>query len=425
MDQFGDLFRSHPELRRFFGDAPSMPRGGRGPQMPRGESVGVGSGVIIDTSGIILTNNHVVAGSGKVTVQLADGRQFPATDVKTDPKTDIAIVRITADNLKAAKLGDSDAMEVGDWVLALGQPFGLEGTVTAGIVSAKGRSVRITDRDNLIQTDAAINPGNSGGPLVNLDGEVIGLNTAISSRTGTYSGVGFAVPVNQAKWVANQLIKSGTVERAYLGVQIQPVDNDFAQNFGAQVHQGVGVRSVFNDTPAARAGLKPGDVILSFAGKKVNTPQDLQSIVEQTPIGQKRALVVLREGKQAELTFAAEKQPADYDRMAQGRAGGSDRPQGTSFERFGFDVAAMTPEVAKQLGVPAGQGVVVTSVEQGSLAEQAGLTPGAVITQANRKPVKSVDDLKKAQEGQTKEKGLLLLVRTAEGSRFLVLNDQR
>ena len=240
--------------------------------MPFGRPSGIGSGVIIDPSGIILTNNHVVDGAGKIMVRLHDGREFEATDVKRDPKTDLAILRIKgAGKLTAVKLGNSDDAQVGDWVLALGDPFGLEGTVTAGIISAKGRPLGAT-RANFIQTDAAINPGNSGGPLVNLDGEVVGINTAISSNNGGNQGVGFAISSNLAKWVSQQLIANGTVKRAYLGVAIQPVDPDLAKQFGVETMQGVVVADVQPDTPAAAAGVKPGDVIVEFAGKAGHQP---------------------------------------------------------------------------------------------------------------------------------------------------------
>ncbi len=216
---FGDLFKN-PEFHRFFKQFPSGPM----PGMPGQGMIGAGSGVIVDPAGVILTNNHVVAGGGKIMVRLQDGREFKAVDIKTDPKTDLAVLRIEgAGTLPAARLGDSSKVEIGDWVLALGQPFGLEGTVTAGIVSAKDRGLGITDREDFIQTDAAINPGNSGGPLVDLDGEVIGINTAISSSNGGYQGVGFAIPANLAKWVGGQLETAGKVHRAYLGVGIQPV----------------------------------------------------------------------------------------------------------------------------------------------------------------------------------------------------------
>ena len=236
-------FGNMPELRKFFKNMPRAPRHGQG---------GLGSGLIIDASGVILTNAHVVRDGREITVRLHDGREYKATKVHTDPKADLAVLRIAgADNLTAAKLGNSDDAEVGDWVLALGNPFGLEGTVTAGIISAKGRGIGLNERESYIQTDAAINPGNSGGPLVNLDGEVIGINTAISSSSGGNEGVGFAIPINLAKWVAKQLTDGDTVHRARLGVMIQPLTHELAQQFGAKVHEGVLVAGVSPDSPAA------------------------------------------------------------------------------------------------------------------------------------------------------------------------------
>jgi serine protease Do len=369
---------------------------------------------------VILTNNHVVDGGGKITVRLYDGREFDAVEVKQDPKTDLALVRIEkADGLHAAKLGDSDRTEVGDWVLALGQPFGLEGTVTAGIVSAKGRGIGITARENFIQTDAAINPGNSGGPLVNLDGEVIGINTAISSRTGGYQGVGFAIPVNLAKWVGGQLAEHGSVRRAYLGVMIQPVSQQLAEQFGVKVHEGVAVTEVMKDTPAAEAGLKPGDVIVEFDGKKVANPQELQGLVEQVEIGAHRPLVAVRDGKRVTLEVRLHEQPADYGLA--GHRGESAKPESSSFQDLGIEVEPLTGEVAEQLGMKGQEGVVITDVRAGSPADQAGLESGMVITQANRKSVKSVEDLRNALGDQALKKGVLLLLRTSEGSRFVVI----
>ena len=303
---FGDLFKNNPEFRQFFGHSPSMP------ELPQPGVASAGSGVIVDSSGVILTNNHVVAGGGKIMVRLHDGREFKAVDVKTDPKTDLAILRIEGGGaLPAARLGDSNKVEVGDWVLALGQPFGLEGTVTAGIISAKGRGLGIAQREDFLQTDAAINPGNSGGPLVNLDGEVIGINTAISTSSGGYQGVGFAVPIDLAKWVGGQLVTSGKVHRSYLGVIIQPVTQPLAEQFKVKVHQGVLVTEVRPDTPAAKAGLKPGDIILKFAGQAVSTPRELQGIVEQAKIGSTDPLVLLRDGKEMTLNVTCRELPSD------------------------------------------------------------------------------------------------------------------
>ncbi len=274
---------------------------------------GMGSGVVIDPAGVILTNNHVVAGGGDIMVRLADGREFPAIGVWTDPQSDVAIVKIeTGDRLVAARMGNSDAVEIGDWVLALGQPFGLESTVTAGIISAKHRGIGIADRENFLQTDAAINPGNSGGPLVNLDGEIVGINTAISSRSGGSDGIGFAIPVNQVRWVADQLARQGTVHRAYLGVGIRPITQDIAAELHLKPREGVVVTEVYPDTPAARTGLRPGDVIVEFAGSDITSPQVLQLVVEQAELGRQHRMKVIRNGMPTTLKFTAEELPSDF-----------------------------------------------------------------------------------------------------------------
>ncbi len=416
---FGDLFNNQPELRRFF------------EQVPRGRSHrfgarGMGSGVIIDASGIILTNNHVVAGGGKITVQLHDGREFEAAEVKCDPKTDLAIVRVDgAQSLHAARLGDSDQVEVGDWVLALGQPFGLEGTVTAGIISAKGRGLGIADRESFLQTDASINPGNSGGPLVNLDGEVIGINTAISSNTGANQGVGFAVPVNLARWVAQQLIQSGTVHRAYLGVMIQPVTQQLADQFGVRAKEGVVVSEVLPNSPAAHAGLKPGDVIVTFNGNPVSSPNQLQGYVEQAEIDRPQTVVIKRDGKSMTLNVVTREQPSKMELAQKGASRSGKTNSSSRFDKLGLEVETLSPEVAEQLEVKGDQGVVITLVKPGSLADLAGLSQGMVIAEVNRKPVKSVEDFQKIVDDKTLANGVLLLVRTAEGSRYVVLKMSR
>ncbi len=301
-------FQGTPWEELFQGRTFEAPSEGQRPA-PRG----MGSGVVIDPSGVILTNNHVVAGGGDVMVRLTDGREFPAVGVWTDPQSDVAIVKIEgADRLVAARMGDSDAVEIGDWVLALGQPFGLESTVTAGIISAKHRGIGIADRENFLQTDAAINPGNSGGPLVNLDGEIVGINTAISSRSGGSDGIGFAIPVNQARWVADQLAQEGTVHRAYLGVGIGPITYDLAKKLNVKPREGVVVTEVYPNTPAATAGLRPGDVIVEFAGNPVTSPQVLQLVVEQAALGRRHPMKVVREGKPTTLMFTAEELPRDF-----------------------------------------------------------------------------------------------------------------
>ncbi len=412
---FGNLPDS-PEFHQFFKEFHS------GPMQPHA-AVGVGSGVIVDPSGIVLTNNHVVAGGGQITVRLADGREFKGVDVKTDPKSDLAILRIRgAGSLPAARLGNSDQMEVGDWVLALGQPFGLEGTVTAGIISAKGRGIGITDREDFLQTDAAINPGNSGGPLVNLDGEVIGINTAISTNNGGYQGVGFAIPINLAKWVGGQLETAGKVQRAYLGVAIQPVTQPLAEQFKAKVHTGVLVTEVRDGTPAAKAGLKPGDIILRFAGKPVSSPHELQGVVEEARIGSSQSLTVLRDGKQISLSVTCREMPADFTTAnMRSPAPGKTEPSASRFEKLGIEAEDLTPRVAEHLGVKVEHGVAITDVRAGSPADLAGLAAGMVITQADRQAVASVGDLHKVLDARPLNQGVLLLVHSQGGSRFVVI----
>ena len=350
---------------------------GRGPGRGFGDT-SIGSGVIIDPSGVIVTNNHVVAGGGKIVVRLHDGREFPASDVKTDPKSDLSILRIKgAGQLVAAKFGNSDQIQVGDWVLALGDPFGLEGTVTAGIISAKGRGLGLAPRENFIQTDAAINPGNSGGPLVDLDGNVIGINTAISSQNGGYQGVGFAISSNLAKWVAQNLTEHGTVRRAYLGVAIQKMNQELAKQFGTKSDQGVVVANVQAKTPAADAGVKAGDVIMDFAGKKVSNPSDLQEIVERCPVGSKQSLVVLRDGKSTTLNVTLREQPANYG-LAESESETPGESGAPHYGKLGVAVAPLTAEVAQKLGVEENGGVVITNVRRGSRAQMAGLEKRAV-----------------------------------------------
>jgi len=405
-----------PELRHFF-ETPQNPRHGG----PHGGVSGVGSGVIIDPSGIILTNNHVVDG-GKVRVRLQDGREFDAADVKTDPKSDLAIVRIKgAGTLTAAKLGNSDEIQVGDWVLALGDPFGLEGTVTAGIISAKGRPLGHT-RASFIQTDAAINPGNSGGPLVNLDGEVVGINTAISSHTGGYEGVSFAVASNLAKWVSQQLIARGSVRRAYLGVVIQSVEQELAKKFGVSASHGALIADVQPDMPAAAAGMQAGDVVVEFDGKPVVSPQDLQMAVDQAPIGQRQTVGLIRDGKRMTLEVTTGEQPADYG-LAGGESIRPGRGNTVQYGKLGIEVGKLTPEIAEKLGVKSAEGVVITDVREGSPAETARLTAGTVIVEVDRKLVKSLEDFRAAMEKQSLKKGILLLVRSGQGTGFVSIRS--
>jgi serine protease Do len=418
--EFGDL---DPLFKRFFDQAPNGEEFDFDGQIPGRQSSG--SGVIIDAAGVILTNNHVVAGDGKVTVRLHDGREFVADKVVTDPSTDIAVVKIKgAGTLPYAKLGDSDSLKIGDWVLAVGQPFGLTDTVTAGIVSAKGRDIGMMKHEEFIQTDAAINPGNSGGPLVNLNGEIIGINTAISSGTGHFEGVGFAVPSNVARWVSSQLLKDGKVHRAYLGIGIQPVSHELADQFGMATPMGAIVTEVQPNSPAATAGLQPQDVVVEFGGTKIHSVRQLQAAAARSAIGSKLPLVVLRDGKKVDLSVTLKEQPANYGEP-QNRpvtAEGSE-PKQHNFDRLGVQVEPLTGDVAKQLGVSGDHGVVITAVEDGSAADRAGLAPGMAIVQIGRQPVKSVADFEAAAKTASLDKGVLVLVRTAEGAQFKVLKN--
>jgi serine protease Do len=402
-DRFGDMF----------GDMPLEPR----------EQSGMGSGVIIDASGVVLTNRHVVDGADKVTVHLSDGRTFEATDIKTDDRTDLAVVRVKgAENLKAARLGHSDALEVGDWVLAIGNPFGLSETVTAGIISAKGRGLGISDREDFLQTDAAINPGNSGGPLINLSGEVVGINTAISSRNGQYQGVGFAIPIDIARFVSEQLVKHGKVKRAYLGAAIQPLTPELAKEFRVDGNRGALVSKVMPDSPAEKAGLKRGDVVVRFGDAQIASPSQLVSEVEQTPMGQKRTLEIVRDGKPLRIEVTVREQPQDYGRrtyLAKGEDG--DEGESKAVDELGLEVGELTDEVAGQLGLESVKGVVITRVERGSVADRASLSPGNVIIDVNGTAVASVDDFDKALAKRPLRDGVRLLVETSAGSRFVVL----
>jgi serine protease Do len=415
---------SDPFLRRFFEELPDMDAF-EAPQVPRRSS---GSGVIIESSGIILTNNHVVTGGGKVTVRLHDGREFIASngDIMTDPNTDIAVVKIKASNLPTAKLGNSDELRIGDWVLAVGQPFGLENTVTSGIVSATGRAVGITKYDEFIQTDAAINPGNSGGPLVNLDGEVVGINTAISSSSGGFQGVGFAIPVNLASWVSKQLMTDGKVHRAYLGVGIQRIDQDLAAQLDLPAQEGALVTDVQPDSPAAKAGLQSQDVIVEFAGTKIRSPNQLSGVVARSAINARQPVTVIREGKRVELAVNLREMPTNYGETPsrEREADGEGAQQSRDYNKLGLQVGPLTGDVARQLGLSAGSGVVITSVEEGSPAASAGLTPGEVITQVGRKTVKDVAGFEAELKNASLDRGVLLLVRSGERSRFVVIKSE-
>jgi serine protease Do len=403
----------------FFGDEMPDPRG----RMPRQQ--GVGSGVIIDASGIILTNAHVVDDADEVTVELSDGRQFKATDIKTDDQTDLAVVRIKAEgSLPAAQLGDSNKLDIGDWVIAIGNPFELEHTVSAGIISGLRRTLPSGKRAEYLQTDAAINPGNSGGPLVNLDGEVVGINTAIASSSGGYQGVGFAIPSSLAKWVTNQLIKTGAVARAYLGVGIGELSNEVAAKLGVRRNGGVLVNQVFPDTPAAQAGFQEGDVIVAFAGQPVNRPHQLQELVERTTFGSKQEVQVIRDRQTKTLSVEVKAMPQKFGVAA--KAPRERQPEtGESYASrdLGMDVGDLNEELAKQLNFEGLSGVVITDVEANGLADEAGLREGMLIMKVGKQPVKNVAEFQKALKNEDLKNGIMLWVRTQHGNTFVVLQQ--
>jgi serine protease Do len=411
---FEDLFKGH-------GFEDMDPR-----QMPRS---GMGSGVIIDPAGIVLTNNHVVDGADEVIVHLSDGREFKADDIKTDEKTDLAVIRIHgAGSLPAATMGNSDKLRVGDWVMAIGNPFELEQTVSAGIISGMGRELgtrRNELRTPFLQTDAAINPGNSGGPLINLRGEVVGINTAIATNTGTYSGIGFAVPINVAKWVTGQLIKQGSVQRAYLGVGIKPLAPELGKKLGARHGEGVLITEVKPKSPAAEAGFEAGDIVTRFASQKVNSPSELQQLVERVAMDSKQDVEILRDGKTLTLHVTAKPLPKDLAAANDDARPQSQPRDSSSYEAddLGMEVADITAEQADELGVKPGSGVQITSVDPNKSAHEQGLREGMVILKVAKKPVRNVAEFKAALKSESLKDGIVFHVHTRAGNDVVLLKE--
>jgi serine protease Do len=390
---------------------------------------GLGSGVIIDKQGLILTNNHVVAGADKVMVHLADGRVFETTDIRTDPESDLAVLRLEgAGDLPAARLGDSQKMAIGDWVLAIGNPFELESTVSAGIISGKGRQLGAVRRASFLQTDAAINPGNSGGPLINLDGEVIGINTAIASNSGGYQGIGFAIPSNHAKWVVSQLVDHGEVRRAYLGVSISDVTPELARKFKIPVRSGVLVMDVLPDSPAAKAGFEPGDLVTHFDNQQVRASRELQSLVERAPTDdhRKHEVRIRRDGEDKKLQVAVELLSVEELSAQAGPRSPSDAgtPDVLHDEVLGIEVSDMTEELAQRLGYEGYEGVVVTSVDRNKPAFAKNIRAGMLIRRVDKTDVATKEEFLDAMEGQSLEDGIMLLVRTQQGNQaFIVVTE--
>ncbi len=388
----------------------SLPRGGEGLDQfrrffegqPRRPVRNMGTGFIINADGYIVTNNHVVDGASQIQVKLADGRELPGKVVGGDPKTDVAVVKIEATGLPVIPFGDSVKLEVGEPVMAIGNPFGLEHTVTTGIVSATGRVIGSGPYDDYIQTDASINPGNSGGPLINAQGQAVGINTAIYSETGGSVGIGFAIPANLAKSVVTQLAEHGHVVRGWLGVTIQPLTPDLAKAFQRDDKRGALVSSVADGSPAQKAGLKPGDIIVDYNGRPVAKSEDLPRAVAETAVGKDVPLTIIRDGKTMTLT-AKVGELADASKVVKATAGANGG--------LGIALQPVTPSLAREMGLKAGQGVVVAEVAEGSPAATAGLRPRDVIVEADHTKVTSPEEFKKSVE-RKKGKGapMLLLV---------------
>jgi len=407
------------DLRRFFGEEQNQ--NGRGPNMHRQSRApkehGVGSGVIVTKDGYILTNNHVVDHATEIKVSLNDGRDFTAKVIGRDPHTDIAVVKIDAHDLPALTLGDSDNIDVGDRVLAVGNPFGIGQTVTTGIVSAKGRASLGLDYEDFIQTDAPINPGNSGGALVDVDGRLIGINTAILSHSGGNQGIGFAVPSNLARWVMTSLVNTGTVSRGFLGVNIQDMNAELAKEFKLSDDHGALVSEVTPDSPAAKAGIKSGDVIVKFNDKAVTDSRHLKLAVGETTPGSTVPVEILRDGASQTLSVTLKQLPGD--KMAKN----TPAAEKTGDALHGVAVGDLDDSLRTQLKLPAHlHGVVINQVDPDSASYEAGLREGDVITEINRKPVENAQQAVAACETPT-GKQTLVKVWSHGGSHFIVVDE--
>ena len=409
-------------FKRFFGDQfPGIPHAPQ-PNVPQGKrpAIGQGSGFVFSAKKTgrtyILTNNHVVQDAEKILVKFQDGTEFEAKITGRDPQSDIAVLEIQSTGLPSLSFSDSSELEVGEWVVAIGNPFGLSHTLTVGVVSAKGRtSVGINDYEDFIQTDAAVNPGNSGGPLVNLDGKVVGINTAIFSRSGGYMGVSFAIPSNLAEAIANQLIENGEVSRGFLGIVIQQITTELAKSFNVKPGHGIIVSQVSENSPAKKAGLRQGDIIIKFRGKKVEEVGRFRNQVALTSPGSREQLTIIRDGKQKKLNVTIGKL-TDDNKLA------TADPSSQKTEEIGISVQTLTPQLAKQFNTKPGEGVVVTEVQPGSIAAMGGIKTGMVILQVNNKSVNNAAAFKRAIKESSDEKRVLLLTRSGIMQQFFALS---
>jgi len=417
---FGNGPQIPEELRRFFGlpDTPggdSPHRGIPSPHQREMKRTSLGSGVIISQDGYIITNNHVVENADEINVKLTNYEEYDAKLIGRDPKTDLALIKIKPKNgLPMIDFGNSDTLRVGDWVIAIGNPFGLEQTVTAGIVSAKGRSIGSTPYENFIQTDASINPGNSGGPLFDMNGKMVGINTAIYSRSGGNIGIGFAIPVNMAKNVISQLQEHGTVVRGWLGVMIQQVTPELAKQFNLDRPIGALVGEVSPNSPAEKAGVEQGDVIVEYQGREITQMSILPALVAQTPVGTKATLSVIRKGKKKELSVTIAR--LQEEALAAGTGTATD-----AGSEMGLTVQALTAELAKSLGLDETNGIIIADVDPDSPAAAAGLRRGDLILEVNRQPIKDLDDYTTALNKVRQGDDVLLWIRRGDHKRFVVI----
>lgn len=415
IQQRGYGFPFFEEFEQFFG--PQFRR--RLPERKYKQN-SLGSGFIITEDGYILTNNHVVEGMDEIKVKLTDDEEFTAKIIGRDPKIDVALIKIDVKKkLPVVVLGDSDKLEIGDWVVAIGNPFGLGHTVTAGIVSAKGRHGIIQGSyEDFIQTDAAINPGNSGGPLINLRGEVIGINSAIFSPQGAFGtpgniGIGFAIPIDMAKTVLSQLKETGKVIRGWLGVMIQPITPEIAEALNLESHVGALIADVTNGSPAEKSGLQRGDIIIEFDGKKIDDYHNLPPIVAGTPVGKKVKVKIIREGKTKELIINVAEMPPEVS--------GEVTTEETASEEVGISVSDITDELAQHYNIREKEGVIVTDVTAGSMADMAGIQIGDIIVEVNKKQIKNTKEFHKELLKIGKGKSVLFLIKRGNSTIYVAL----
>jgi serine protease Do len=415
-----DLF-DDPLFRRFFGDQFPHPRV---PKERKEQSLG--SGVIVSDDGYIVTNNHVIEKAQEIKVLLSNKKDYKARLIGADPKTDIAVIKIDAKGLSALPWGDSNKLKVGEVVFAIGNPFGLNQTVTMGVISAVGRAnVGIADYEDFIQTDAAINPGNSGGALINARGELIGINTAILSRTGGYQGVGFAVPSSMARQVMESLLKYKKVVRGWLGVSIQEVTSDLADEFGVKELKGALVSGVMKKSPAEKAGIRQGDVILSFNGKEVEDTGHLRNMVSLTPIGTKVKVGLLRNKKKREVEVVIGELPKELAEAMPGNGGREKGAEGEGGALSGLVVRELTPGLARRFGLDEGEkGVVVLRVDPASRIFEAGIRPGDIILQINKKSIRSLEEYGKSAAGIKAKERVLFLIRRRGQDLFVTVSPE-